>query len=328
MDILKDALINPCEEKQLISLSSGISPTEKTAQDLSQAYDRGKAALDAFIQERLVCLSKSIFDPIKKLKLETFSTMRKKAVMKVKGKDIQFSTLSGLFGKVALISQSRAVDMREIFKYPLGLVPYSLSDEMGKMVKTNKAHLLEELEKGTVLVDCIPSSSCGIIDGMALVRKVKCTGLTFSQVAEAIFKAVLSSSKKSIRIDVVFDVYFDKSIKDVERTRRCSNSLAFKTIVGSSVVRQWNSFLGSGNNKNQLILFLVKEWVKKEIPTNVIMFVTCDERCICLNDNTEVPELRCKQEEADTRMLLHAAHASAHGYIFHCLPCIIFHIFL
>ena len=186
----------------------------------------------------------------------------------MKGKEVQFSTQSGIFGKVALISQSRTVDMREIFEYPLGLVPYALSDDMGMMVKTNKADLLAELEKGTVLVNCIPSNSCSIIiDGMTLVRKIPCTCLTFSQVADVLCRYCV-------------DVYFEESIKVVERNRRCSNQLSFKTIIGNNVVRQWQSFLGGGNNKNELVKFLVKEWAEKEIPENLIIFATCGECCI------------------------------------------------
>ena len=313
ISLLKETFVNPMEERQLIALSSGILPTEEVSKDLNKAYDHGKNALDVFIKDRLVDLSVSIYEPIKKLRLGTFSTMKKTKSVKVKGKEVQFSTQSGIFGKVALISQSRTVDMREIFEYPLGLVPYALSDDMGMMVKTNKADLLAELKKGTVLVDCIPSNSCSIIDGMALVRKIRCTGLTFSQVADVLFKAAISSSKRSTRIDIVFDVYFEESIKGVERNRRCSNQLSFKTIIGNNVVRQWQSFLGGGNNKNELVKFLVKEWAEKEIPENLIIFATCGECCICINDKTEIVGLKNKQEEADTRMLLYAVHASAHG---------------
>ena len=46
-------------------------------------------------------------------------------------------------------------------------VPYALADSMGTMIKTKKADLLAELEKDTTYVNC------SIVDGIALVRKVK-----------------------------------------------------------------------------------------------------------------------------------------------------------
>ena len=46
------------------------------------------------------------------------------------------------------------------------------------------------------------------------------------------------------------------------------------------------------------------------------MYVTCEDKCFeIMGDNTEeVPELRSCQEEADTRLLLHAADAANEGY--------------
>ena len=81
--------------------------------------------------------------------------------------------------------------MQEIVKYPLGSVPYALADSMGTMIKTKKADLLPELEKSTTYVNSFPKSSCSIVDGMALVRKVERVGLTFDKAADEIFNAAL-----------------------------------------------------------------------------------------------------------------------------------------
>ena len=221
MDLLKYTFINPAQQSSLITLSSGIIPTEVIRRDLEKAYDKGKSAMDSFIDLRLVNVSKSIYDPLKKLRLGTFANMNKKVKVKVKGREVQFSAQSEIFGKIALIAQSRSADLQEIFKYPLGSVPYALADSMGTMIKTKKADLLVELEKDTTYVNSFSKSSCSIVDGMALVRKVKCVGLTFDKAADEIFNAALSSANGSTRIDIVFDIYTDESIKNVERNRRC-----------------------------------------------------------------------------------------------------------
>ena len=49
--------------------------------------------------------------------------------------------------------------------------------------------------------------SYSVIDGMALVRKIKGTGLTFNQLANDLLNTVLSTRIESTRIDVVFNVY-------------------------------------------------------------------------------------------------------------------------
>ena len=55
----------------------------------------------------------------------------------------------------------------------------------------------------------MPKSSCSIIDGMALVRKVKCSGLKFFHIAEEIFKTVMPCCYNSAQVDIVFDMYFE-----------------------------------------------------------------------------------------------------------------------
>ena len=126
---------------------------------------------------------------------------------------------------------------------------------MAVMVKTKKSELLIELEKSTVLVRQMLKSSCSIKDGMALMRKVKCSGLTFFHIAEEIFKNAMSCSYNSARVNIVFDVYFETSIKNIGRNRRCSGTISFKKNVGSHVALQWNTFLGLNHNKTKLVKF-------------------------------------------------------------------------
>ena len=45
--------------------------------------------------------------------------------------------------------QKRNMDLKEVFKYSLGLFPWPLAGSAGDLKKTNKAALLHELEKKT-----------------------------------------------------------------------------------------------------------------------------------------------------------------------------------
>ena len=70
--------------------------------------------------------------------------------------------------------------------------------------------------------------------------------------------------------------------------------------------------------------FLVREWVRLEYARkldNRFVFVTHGTTCTLLTSSdriaataAEVPDLERSHEEADTRLLLHAAHADANGY--------------
>ena len=103
MDLLKYTFINPAEETSSTTLSSDIVPTAVTRSDLENAYDKGKSTMDSFIDLCLVNMSKSIYDPLKKLRRGTLSDMNKKVKIKVKGREKQFSSQSEIFGKIALI---------------------------------------------------------------------------------------------------------------------------------------------------------------------------------------------------------------------------------
>ena len=99
-----------------------------------------------------------------------------------------------------------------------------------------------------------------INDGMAAVRQLKASGLTYKEFAEKLHKSVIKIVKNAKRIDVVFDVYLDNSIKDVDRNRRSHGELMPNQILPRSQIKQWNLLLLSNSNKNKVTQFIVNEW--------------------------------------------------------------------
>ena len=55
---------------------------------------------------------------------------------------------------------------------------------------------------------------------MSLVQKVHGDNKTFAELSDAIFMSALRTGAESSRIDVVFDVHLDESIKNAERVNR------------------------------------------------------------------------------------------------------------
>ena len=104
------------------------------------------------------------------------------------------------------MSQQRNIEMKEIFCYPFGPIPWALANSMGTLKKTNKAILMPKLEKNAESSEEVLSHSCTIIDGLALVRKIKTAGLTYEQFSVKLLNAVMSSGCSSNRVDAVFDV--------------------------------------------------------------------------------------------------------------------------
>ena len=127
--------------------------------------------------------------------------------------------------------------------------------------------------------------------------------------------SALRTETESSCNDVVFDVYLDESVKNAGRVNHGSDSgILFSNIIAGHKVKQWRHLLSSSKSKSNLIKFLTQDWQKQSLRAkllNKVMYVTCERKCFRVTKDTwsEVESLYSTQEEADTRMLLHAKHA-------------------
>ena len=180
----------------------------------------------------------SFYELIKKLKLLTFSKVKKLIKSKIQDKIVQLTAEKNVFGRITTVRQQRNTEMKKNFCYPLGPIPWALTDSMSTLKKTNKAILMHELEKHAEPNEKVLSHSCTIIDGMALVRKIENAGLTYEEFSLKLLNAVMSSGYSSSREDVLFDECCEISIKNTERAHRKSGNLEFKKNVGSQLKKQ------------------------------------------------------------------------------------------
>ena len=84
---------------------------------------------------------------------------------------------------------------------------------------------MHELEKGINTIDRVPTPFVPIFDGMALVRRFNCAGLTYNELADDLLKFAIASSRGAKRIDIVFDVYRDVQKEDIAQLVNCSSRL-------------------------------------------------------------------------------------------------------
>ena len=82
---------------------------------------------------------------------------------------------------------------------------------------------------------------------------------TFRLMAEKVFLAVINNTSR--RIDVVFDIYSDISIKSAERSKRSahSESVGYKNILPGHPIKFWSKFLAVWSNKTEVVKFLITE---------------------------------------------------------------------
>ena len=290
-------------------ISTGVLAIEKVESDILSAKEKGQAAFDTFVKTKLSKeKTMSIFDPIKKMDLSSFSSMNKTKTWKVNSTIIPVQASKELFAKISLVAHIRSLDMRSIFKFPLGPLPWALAEPMGTLKKTSKATFLHKLEGPVEPLERVSGDYAMVFDGMV-------TNKTFGQLSTDLLEKILTTGSKVARIDVVFDVYCDLSIKNVERKRRSKDQLLFKSIIATSQIKQWGSFLSCNKNKNSLVEFFVSQWKNAESRLKIgqkTIYVTSRSDVYKINDTVveRVLQLQSNHEEADTRMLLHAKHAS------------------
>ena len=165
-----------------------------------------------------------------------------------------------------LIAENGKLQISDILCHPFGLLPWALASDDRSIRKNNKAALANELKKRVRPAHTIPKPCTRIIDGMAVVQKLKGDHKTFPKIADTIMSMTLNEGHDSERIDVLFDVYREESIQNAEREKRGSyTGHEYKSIKADHRIHQWRNFLTSSSNKTQLIQFLSEERQKGKI---------------------------------------------------------------
>ncbi len=119
-------------------------------------------------------------------------------------------------------------------------------------------------------------------------------------------------AQKSKAVDLVWDGYFDESLKAGSRERR-GRGQRRRVIPSAPMPTDWKTFLCLDENKKELFSFLSTEAANLETGETVLV-VTLREGVVCYPSREAHMLAPCSHEEADTRMMVHAADAAASGY--------------
>lgn len=318
VDLLENNWTNPFgpDPSDLVNLSTGAAASPDVANDLLSSRKIGEEAYQNFQKKKLET-GEGFYETLTKMKLKTFSNVNIKT-LKGTNKEVILKADHRVFANMVLIAQNRKLDMRDVFCHPLGPLPWSLANADGTIKKTNKSVLASHLESKVQPAEQISGSCAALIDAMALIHKLSGENHTFDELSDRIFMSVLHAGYGCDRLDVVFDVYREHSIKSAERVNRGSQTgVMFIEIRPAHKIKNWKRLLASTETKNKLSKFLAESWKEEKIRAKLgerFMFVTLGEHCFKLTKDEceEIPALKSNQEEADTRLLLHAKHAAEH----------------
>ena len=220
----------------------------------------------------------------------------------------------------------RGFDMKSLMGYEISPTSFYLTKD-GFMRKADKAQLATELKQmlGENPPANLPSTiqkRVVIIDFMAYVRKVPIKTLrlnSYHDLFSNLWDTFTSLGHSCDRIDIVFDVYRDHSIKESERRRRAAveGIETLITTTDQTLPVDMERFWALPTNKTSLQQHFIK-WVMKKLETEIFekhLFLggsheESSDVCLSFVGGSFSRErlLRCTHEEADDRIIFHAHH--------------------
>ena len=89
------------------------------------------------------------------------------------------------------------------------------------------------------------------------------------------------------RINIIFDVYQDKSTKNIERfdKRDAASATAFKRILECHKIKKWQSLIKGSRNTMEFFCFMCKEWRKLHYRSKLQtrrMYLAYEQECLLL----------------------------------------------
>ena len=316
------------QDEPLRNIATGVVLPQEVADRLVDATVTGKRSMESFIETRINTNQVSFWEPLPKLKIKTFSSAAKQ--VQVKSTNEKIVTLTAdreLFGRLLVVAKQRDVNLREVLSYELSAVPVAIAHGDGSLRKTTKSSLMSVLEKNVTALPSLPPSlvpTACVIDAMALIQVMKsATSATFGEMAEQYCLHIIRtlSQNSCTRVDLVFDQYREQSIKEGERHKRGESSSLEVRIHSdcTPIPKQWAKYISNPRNKENLADFLCRALCKRLTqnlhPQQKVFlaggFKDGMKTASCTEGHCAiVPLLRSDHEEADTRLLLHAKHAS------------------
>ena len=224
-----------------------------------------------------------------------------------------------LLGQLYMTMHVREGNSDRLFEVENADCPPSLSKH-GVLRSGQKSDLLSCLE-----VDCpsdFDEADAKLIDGAHVVHFLRPDASIKSFRDYADKKVILYVERQlanTKRVYVIWDRYLPDSLKATTRQRRGAGIRQRMRHDGNGKFpRNWNSYLQNGSNKVELFHYLSVAIAETVFCEGKVVMSTLDEDVlgspVLGADEPEYPLKPYNHEEFDTRVMLHAANAVAHGY--------------
>ena len=166
-------------------------------------------------------------------------------------------------------------------------------------------------------IENIPDNEVLIIDFMAYARRIPLGKLkleTFNDLATHLCNTFTALASHSKRVDIVFDLYYSESVKEHVRLKRSNDAPPINVDISHGQQKlpvDTKLLWSSSSNKLKFEQVFIKWMLQNFKDPRPFYFggayKSCIQRCVKLTNGNyhEVNCLKCPQEEADDRIMIH-----------------------
>ena len=335
MEALTDALKNfnspfQYEGDDLINLVTRRVAPDVVRDDVCRMTAVGTEQHNSFVQNRIVDRSVNLWDRMPNVNLKLFRTVAKKKLVQTKAGVVEVKQDQNLFTRTLMICRSRPdMVLKDIIgKYELTVVPRSMFHPDGSMMhisaKSKLMHHLEELVKDDVTKGDTASQtdsttngrmSVAVIDAMAEVQMfTPVNSSTITELSCCFADKILNKYNLLSEVHLVFDTYFDDSLKGYER-KKCEKEvvpISYKIDANTVILKvPMNKFLSHNQTKGDFTEYFGKAFLEAAAfqNRNVTVYLKNQAISTCI----DTCDLASTHEDGDTKIILHAVHAARKG---------------
>ena len=314
---------NPFQEKSedLFNIVTKAVVSEKTKNDLCNHTKIGIELFNDFVRDRITSGKLGLWSPMKKQRLSTWRKVGKELKVKAAGKIIVLKEDRSLFARMMVVCKSRPeINMKDaIGLHEFSVVPRSLFAADGTMFHcTNKSQLMFILEAlpGDQPAETANTQEAGvdvqgrhrvrvdIVDGMAEVQSLKKTDDVKNclDLADHFVVKLFEKYRECDELRLIFDRYdIPLSLKMATRARRQGQqpAIAYRISDSTNISNAtMKKLLSHVKTKRELSCYLARRTLEHGQFRGKRVVVAWSNQC---------------QEEADTKIILHAIDATASG---------------
>ena len=330
-----ESFTNPFNQDSgdLFNLVTKVVMPENVKKDLCEQSTIGQKLFQSFVKERIQERKTNLWAPMKKQKLLTWKTEGKKVKLGADNNFVELQEDRNLFARMMVICKSRPeIDIQEAGgTYEFSVVPRSMFAVEGTMLhclcKSALMNILEklpaDLNEGNATnftqneQNREQQMRVSVVDAMAEVQSLDKPEWIrdCSHLADHFISRIFEKYSDSEELRLIFDRYdLPSSLKEGTRIKRQEGQTpVYYRITASTHIAKvpMKRLLLHTKTKMELTDYLAQKTMEYGERNGRDVVVAWSSQC--KGTNRDMSYLQSNQEEADTKIILHAIDATANG---------------